>query len=47
MIGESFEVVDGGSRQAPPVHTKEAAGQEKTGWGGEDKERLMHFRLGI
>ncbi len=46
MIGESFEVLDGGSQQAPPVHTKEAEGQEKRG-GGEDKERIMDFRIGI
>ena len=30
-MGESFEVLDGGSQQAPPVHTKEAEGQEKKG----------------
>ena len=46
MIGESFEVVDGGSQQAPPVHTKEAEGRKKKG-GGEDKERIMDFRIGI
>jgi hypothetical protein len=37
--------LDGGSQQAPPVHTKEAEGQEKG--GGEDKERIMDFRIGI